>query len=324
MKHRLIQTSPGSQIEKLKALYKEQLNNWPLLQKGVTELGGIKKRHVSLDGEQLIIQFNPARMASVAAKVDQATIKARPCFLCAENLPPEQGGIILGQDTVALANPMPIFDEHFTLTHPNHCRQDISDKMGELLDVSKELGASYAVFFNGAKAGASAPDHHHLQSCPADSFPLIQKLRGHLLPVSLIKHIDETKIETALFCKNRYLVLSGPNKISLEKISLEIFAIFSKIHTDGADLINVLSLFSGGIWQILIILREKHRSSHFFAEEPNKLMISPATVEMSGVIVTARESDFDKISPEDIRAIYSEVTLNTLAFNEVLNAIQKL
>lgn len=320
MKHRLIEVLPGAPANRLKALYNQQLNSWPLLKKGVIELGSIKRRTIDLDGEQLLIQFNPARMASVAAKVDQATIKARPCFLCAENLPPEQGGIILGQDTVALANPMPIFDEHFTLTHRDHCRQDITDKTGEFLALSKELGANYAVFFNGARAGASAPDHHHLQSCPIDSFPLT---KGPL-KTQMVRELPDLKIETVIFCKNRYLLLTSTNKTTLEKRFTEVLSIFSKIHPDGADLINVLSLYEEGTWQILIMLREKHRSSHFFAEEPNRLMISPATVEMSGVIVTARESDFEKISPADIRAIYDEVTLNTLAFNEVLNAIQKL
>ncbi len=322
MKHRVVEITADSKAAALKELYLSQIKEWPALAKGTNDLSAIKRRMINLDGQSLIIQFNPARIASVAAKVDSASIKARPCFLCAENLPTEQAGIIVGFNTVALANPMPIFKEHFTLTHPEHSVQDIAEKTSEFLEIAQELGPQYAVFFNGAKAGASAPDHYHLQSCPGDSFPLTNALKNKALKTESIAIKDGVQIQTIEFCLNKYLLLSSRDKKNLSSLLEKTITVISKHHQGGRDLINILAIYSDSAWHIVVMPREKHRSSCFFAEEPNKIMISPATVEMAGVIVTARESDFENIGPEDLRAIYDEVTLNDTAFDGIVRELQ--
>ncbi len=47
-------------------------------------------------------------------------------------------------------------------------------------------------------------------------------------------------------------------------------------------------------WRVIIFLREKHRPSHYFAKEENQLLISPASVDLGGVLITPRQKDFEK------------------------------
>jgi len=313
-----------SKASLLKALFAHQLKHWPMLKKGAASLSEIKKRDIKCGDETLTIQFNPARMTSVAANVDPNVIKARACFLCLENLAVEQTGILLTKNLIALANPMPIFPEHYTLAAPTHSRQDLTSQVGELLGVTKELGGEFTVFFNGAKAGASAPDHYHLQACPSDSLPLIKLLRGKKLKSETIGEILGAQVSLLKFAGNNYISLKGDSRDEIETIIERLIYLMDINHSCGKEMINVVVDYYKGEWQIAFIPREKHRPDCFYEEEPNTLMVSPATVEMSGVIVTARESDFLKITEQDVRSIYDEVMLNTTSFSKILEALFKI
>ena len=55
--------------------------------------------------------------------------------------------------------------------------------------------------------------------------------------------------------------------------------------------------------------RTKHRPDCYTAEGEKQLMVSPGALDISGLFVTARKEDFEKITTEDIKRIYKEVTL---------------
>jgi hypothetical protein len=63
--------------------------------------------------------------------------------------------------------------------------------------------------------------------------------------------------------------------------------------------------------------RKLHRPSQFFAEGEKQLLISPASVDFGGVFITPRREDFDKIRMEDIRDIFSQVSLDDDNFLEL-------
>lgn len=112
------------------------------------------------------VQFNPARAVSTAAKVDAASIAARPCFLCAKNRPKEQMAMDW-EDLQILVNPFPIFPGHLTISAKEHQPQSMLGRTEQMRRLSKAL-PGYTVFYNGAKAGASAPDHFHFQAVPSE------------------------------------------------------------------------------------------------------------------------------------------------------------
>jgi Domain of unknown function (DUF4922) len=70
------------------ALAGQQLATWPMLREAVAGLARVEYKRLSVGGSEVLAQFNPQRIVSTAAKVDAATIKQRPCFLCSESLPP--------------------------------------------------------------------------------------------------------------------------------------------------------------------------------------------------------------------------------------------
>ncbi len=126
------------------------------------------------------VQFNPARAVSTAAKVDAASIAARPCFLCAENRPKEQLSIPW-EDLEILINPFPIFPGHLTIAACEHIPQSMLGRAAQMRRLSRELHG-YTVFFNGAHCGASAPDHMHFQAVPSHFLRIPKRVYTYTLP----------------------------------------------------------------------------------------------------------------------------------------------
>ena len=160
----------------VEGLAEQQLATWPMLRDAVAGLARVEYRKLSVRDSEVLAQFNPQRIVSTAAKVDAATIKQRPCFLCAENLPPEERGIAFGADFVALYNPFPVLPRHLVITSRRHIPQTMEGNFGTLLDLALDLGGEFFVVYNGAACGASAPDHLHFQACERKSLPIIREI----------------------------------------------------------------------------------------------------------------------------------------------------
>lgn len=138
-----------------------QLAVWPAVAERFKALEQVQLKDVG--GYR--VQFNPARAVSTAAKVDAASIAARPCFLCPENRPAEQFALEW-EDMDILVNPFPIFPGHLTIAARKHVPQSLRGRVGQMRRLSLAL-PGYDIFFNGAKCGASAPDHMHFQAVPS-------------------------------------------------------------------------------------------------------------------------------------------------------------
>jgi len=95
-------------------LFEIQKEQWPMLYSGFKSLETVKSKSFQFDGYKIKAQFNAGRMTSTSAKVDPKSISERKCFLCVENLPAEQKGILYNGNYIILCNPFPIFPTHFT------------------------------------------------------------------------------------------------------------------------------------------------------------------------------------------------------------------
>ena len=67
-------------------------------------------------------------------------------------------------------------------------------------------------------------------------------------------------------------------------------------------------------WRVIVFLRDKHRSSHYFAEGDEKILLSAASIDLGGVCITPLEKDFEKMTKEKLTEILSEVSLNKNSF----------
>src|SRR6059058_2113492 len=90
----------------------EQREEWPMLRRDYASLPGVQARSIDFDDFKIVLQYNPARLISSAAKVDAKSVRERKCFLCTPNLPRDQRGLDFGREYVILCNPFPIFPEH--------------------------------------------------------------------------------------------------------------------------------------------------------------------------------------------------------------------
>lgn len=146
--------------------FRNQLLDWPEAAARYEALSEVQTRYITMDGASIRVDYNPARERSTAAKVDTASIARRACFLCADARPVQQCAMptdnipeLQGYDF--LVNPFPILSPHFTIVSKEHRPQDLPDiAMVAAARAFPEL----VFFYNGAKAGASAPDHSHFQA----------------------------------------------------------------------------------------------------------------------------------------------------------------
>lgn len=160
-------------LSDLTEFVESQLSGWPEA-KARYEALGLTERRIERYGEwPLIVQHNPARAVSTEARTDAASIAARPCFLCSSNRPEEQKAIDWPEDWQLLVNPFPVLPLHFVGASRSHQPQSALP----LAAIEAALAfPGLVAFFNGAKAGASAPDHLHYQAVLASELPLL----GHI------------------------------------------------------------------------------------------------------------------------------------------------
>jgi hypothetical protein len=298
-------------------LFDSQLKDWNLASVNYQLLSKVKTRAVDFDGFRIFVQFNPERIRSSAAKVDAKSIHERPCFLCEKNRPAEQKGIQIGEDLVILVNPFPIFNRHLTIPTNRHTDQRIKGNFGQMLFLAKVL-PDFIVFYNGPECGASAPDHLHFQAGNRGFLPVETDFEK----MKLVKIIRENhRLETWYWSgyHRGMLTLRGEREENVIEAFLDIYNKLAEMQPGKSEpMLNILAYFSGNKWVVHIIPRKLHRPTQYFAEEDKRILLSPASVDLGGVIIVPREEDFVKITAEDIIDIFSQVCMDE---NEIINLI---
>lgn len=295
-------------------LFNSQINKWELMKKNYDALNNIQTKSFWFDGFKLNVQFNLERIKSTSAKVDEDSVKNRKCFLCIENLPSKQKGIILFDEYILLCNPYPIFPQHFTVSSLKHKPQKISESLGEFLEVTKALSAKYSLVYNGPACGASAPDHLHFQAGTKNFIPIendIQQLKNDFGTI-----VQEEESITTSFINDGLRTIIFIESADEQRIE-ETFKIYKKQSgTEPEPMMNIISSYDAEFgWGVIIFLRNKHRPECFFKEDPEKILISPAAIDLSGVVITPREEDFAKTDKNFLQQIFNEVSLDNKTFS---------
>ncbi len=303
-----------------KTLYHSQKRFWPEFANACRDLAGIRKRQLSCGTYTIILQYNPARAASGGAAVDKESIKKRPCFLCRENLPPGQQGILYRDDCLILCNPAPIFNRHFTVVTLRHRPQIIISSLQRLLQLSADAAPDYIVFYNGPACGASAPDHSHFQMIPSNVLPFLNELNK--LP--LINVVSSVRIAAGSLFDRAVIVMESGSAEALKKQFIHLLKVVRQVLAKSDEPpVNVICAFTGNIWRLTIFLRRKHRPDAYFAEGKKNFFISPGAIDMAGVVITPRLSDYDRLSCSTMRTIYSDVSLNGETLGQILKEFTK-
>jgi len=304
--------------ERADALFEDQLTSWPLLGANWEKLGEAQIKQFDFNGFSIRVQCNPKRIVSSAAKVDKLSIEKRPCFLCTEHRPPEEKNVWFGDRYEILCNPFPIFRKHYTITSADHTPQVIEPEFGQFLDLSRAL-PDLALFYNAPNCGASAPDHMHFQAGNRGFMPIEEEISslkaryGQVLQED--RDIEVTAVADGL---RRFYVVESDSKGKLEEFAAGAFNMIRELQNGEEPMINMLSYYDQG-WQVLLFPRDKHRPWQYFEEGEKNILLSPASVDMGGALITPLEKDFLKITREDIEDIFSQITCSEENFSRMNN-----
>ncbi len=299
-------------------LLEEQKKSWPGFAHSHQELVNIRTRSISCGSYIVDLQFNPQRARSSGAAIDRKSIENRPCFLCTDNLPTQQRGILYRKNYLILCNPAPIFDKHFTVAFLRHRPQTIAASLIWLMSLAKDLTPEYAVFYNGPACGASAPDHLHLQAIPKKALPFIEAFETK----SPIKEISGVNFYTGEKLDRSVVIMSGKDKKSVQEQFHRLIKATQKITLANREpMINVVCTYETNTWRLIIFLRQKHRPDAFFLEGEKRIFVSLGAIDMAGVIITPLLHDFHRLDASQISSIYREVSLAEDVTNKIIREL---
>ena len=301
--------------------FQRQLQTWDDARQRYRDLENVETRELITDTITLMVQWNPARIGSTGAKIDAKSIADRPCFLCTKNRPQEQMHRVIDGKYELLVNPFPILPIHFTLPTLKHQPQRILPMYGEMLRLA-ERDSNLTILYNGPHCGASAPDHAHLQAVCSGCLPLQQswqRLCRHLIEV--VKDDEDNGIfHVADYPAAAFLIRSHHVETG-EQLFKRLYDCLPASEDSTEPMMNVIVWQQGDSLLSVVLPRRKHRPSCYTAEGDSQYIISPGAVDMGGLIITPREQDFRRVTPEIILDIYRELSLTEEQLQQVKLAV---
>jgi ATP adenylyltransferase/5',5'''-P-1,P-4-tetraphosphate phosphorylase II len=313
--------TPGAGTDlqaRVAALLAQQHETWPMLRAGTGALAAVQYRSLQVNGAEVIAQYNPQRLVSTAAQVDATSTRARRCFLCAEHLPLEERGLAWGDDFVILCNPFPVLPNHLVISARSHRPQAIAGSYGTLLDLAAALGEAYWVLYNGPACGASAPDHLHLQAGTRTLLPILHEVE-HWPRQQVVQQADQEVFALTGY-RLQVLIARGSNRSTLLAWLQHAVAVLGAVTraSDPEPLLNLLVTCEATGWTVYVFPRARHRPTCYFAKGKAKLTVSPAALDLAGVLVVPEADHFTRMRAQDIARIYAEVTLDAPRFAQWL------
>lgn len=300
--------------QRIDDLFAQQRATWPALRDGEAALANLQRKTLTDGNESVVVQVNPARRRSTLANTDAKAIAARACFLCPENMPPEERGIAF-EDMILLPNPFPILPLHCTIADREHRPQQLAGRFATFLHLAQAIGPDMAALYNGPRCGASAPDHFHLQAAQANEIPILAQLSTVSDTRAVVPHSS--------FGRNM-LVFHGTKAADVAvEIEHSIDALQQIESATDEPMFNLLARFAADQFIAVLFPRAAHRPARYFATGPEQLLISPAVLEMSGILITTEPDHFARVDARAAREIYEDVSISTAKFAEVYAKIMR-
>ena len=279
-------------------------------------LAGVEKKDMTIDGFPAQLFFNPARVRSVMADVSPEALQQRACFLCPDGVEEHQlthnWDSPTGHTYYIRVNPFPIFSPHFTVSSSVHERQELLPHLESMLHLAQQL-PEMTIFYNGPMCGASAPDHMHFQAVPRHSLPIEDHFDTNYANAILVQ---ETDLQDHLAAVKKVLAMGTIPEEASQTGSLTIGASHAEEYEPRWNIVswyepasspNSLIASSSPKFNTIVFFRKESRPMCFFAPEEERILFSPATVEMAGIGIVANRESFDRLTPEKLRDIIREV-----------------
>ena len=281
-------------------------------------LKSVKRREIFFDGFSYVLQFNPARIRSATAKTD-VKVDSNACFLCPGSRFEGQIGMEYNKDYELFLNPFPIFSRHFTIVDKKHTPQSFTGQERVFLQMAIDLHG-LIVFYNAPKCGASAPFHRHFQAGSVDEMPVFHQteLLKSRYSVDCFKG-NSVEINKIYDTTRRFIIIEADNIDNATSALIKVENNIKKAYNVEEAEANIGAFYGDNGFLITVFPREKHRPEQYFLLPPEKITVSPGFADMAGIIPCAVESEFNKISSEDISSIFNQVTSTDENFSLIEN-----
>ena len=305
----------------LMRFFNRQLRTWDEVRQRYRDLEAVETRELMTDHLAVEVQWNPARIRSTGAKIDARSIAGRPCFLCAKNRPQEQMHRVVEGDYELLVNPFPILPVHFTLPTLRHQPQRIMPMFGDMMRLA-QCNSEFTLLYNGPHCGASAPDHAHLQAVLSGLLPLQKswlRLSRHMQEV--VRHDDDGIWVLSDYPAAALVVKSHRVEVA-EQLFRQLYRCLPMAADGSEPMMNIIAWGNGDELTAVVLPRKKHRPDCYTAEGSAQYIISPGAVDMGGMVITPREEDFRRLTPEMVMDIYREVSLTDLQLQQVVDQLR--
>jgi hypothetical protein len=293
----------------------EQQKSWPELRLAYDSLRGTRYRDIVCNGFSVRLLFNPGRAVNTTAAVSPEKISQRPCFLCIANLPVEQKCILYRHEFLILGNPRPVVPFHLTIAHVSHRPQAITAHTEMFLRIAADIGPGFTVLYNGPRCGASAPDHLHFQAVPSGQMPVEKEIDGRkgFTPTVSRTRVTDVSVRGLAGLGREVILIEGDDVPRLAAAFRDYVHDLADVSTPpggsaGEPMMNATASFDGRTWRLLVFPRRAHRPAAFYRDDDARLLVSPAVMEMAGIIVTPAERDFDRLDAAAIESLYREVS----------------
>ena len=298
---------------------RDQLSVWPAVARNYRSLKRAPTRQIETGGLTVTLQHNPLRIGS--SKAGDLQTGPKPCALCPDNRPPRQKSFKVecrkGRRYDVTVNPFPIFPKHFVIARDVHTPQTIWHRYVDMLDVAVQF-PDCVVMYNGPSSGASIPEHMHFQACAKGYLPL-ERSADRLLarvataPVKDLEYVDSVQ-DARLYHYKHFargiFALRATTSKSMAKMFYRLLDCAEIAEGETEPRFNALSWYSSGEWRGVVVMRSKHRPSHYWAEGEGHFTTSPGCADMAGYFVLPEASDFERMDERYLREIIDEVTLS--------------
>ena len=306
----------------LQRFFNRQLEKWDDARQRYQDLRNVKTRELAVGASAILVQWNPARIVSTGASISKEAIAERPCFLCEQNRPKEQVKKSIDSQYDFLVNPFPILPIHFTIPSVRHEPQLIRESYGEIHKILEEY-PELLVFYNGPKCGASAPDHTHFQAGTSGLLPLQmgwQRLSRNL--TEIIRLNDHERISLIEEYPCPALVITSRSQYGDEQLFRRLYESLPQRDDETEPMMNIVSWRNDDEYLSVVFPRRKHRPGCYYTQGIDQYLISPGALDMAGLIITPRQEDFERLSPEIALNILHEVALTKDELQEVIDRLK--
>ena len=168
------------------------------------------------------------------------------------------------------------------------------------------------VFYNGPNCGASAPDHLHFQAGNKGFLPLIDDYnRWQESRAVVLDEIAGARLIQFSGALRKVLVIESETIDASVQLFEQLYQQLSEGLTEE-PMMNVLGLFENEKWITFVLPRKAFRPSQYYAEGDDQLMISPAAIEMAGILITPVEDHFSKVTREIVSDIFLQISPDEL------------